>query len=93
MGSTGSDINAVSSESRPNRAMNQGAPAATTARSGCDGSKMRREPRSSWLCRMTRSIASSSIEGTGMRDCHARKRRAGAEGAEASESAPIEYSS
>ena len=45
----------VSSESRPKRAMNQGAPAATTSSPGCSGSTMRRAPRSR---RLVRSAAS-----------------------------------
>ena len=40
-GSTSIVIHDVISESRPNSVMNHGAPAATTARSGNSGSKMR----------------------------------------------------
>ena len=46
-GSTIIAIHDVSSESRPNSVMNHGAPAATTARSGWSGSKIRSAARSS----------------------------------------------
>ena len=56
---------AVRSESRPNTVMNHGTPAATTARSGRSGSKMRSAPRSSPPRATVRARPSWSVSTTG----------------------------
>ena len=56
LGSAGSAIHAVSSESRPNSVMNHGAPAAGTVRS-VSGSMIRKAPRS-WPARCTAATRS-----------------------------------
>ena len=75
-------IQAVSSESRPNSAMNHGAPAATTGRSGCSGSKIRSEPRSSTERCSTAASSESSVLILGPPRRHSRTRRAAPPGAE-----------
>ena len=70
--SNGRAMNDASSESRPNSAMNHGAPAATAVRSGCAGSVMRSAPRSVWLRSRTRFSDSSSTPTTGACSRHAR---------------------
>ena len=62
-------------ESRPNRAMNQGAPAATTMRSGCSGSMMRSEPRSDCPRRIASSTPAFWIVGLTASWCQSRNRR------------------
>ena len=76
-GSTSRAIQAVISESRPNRVMNHGAPAATTVRSGKSGSKMRRAPRSSALRATTARRPSWSVSTTGTLRRHWAMRSAG----------------
>ena len=75
--SSGSNIQEVSNESRPNTVMNHGAPAATTARSGCSGSKMRSAPRSSVLVAKTVVSHSSGVVTDGLRRRQSACRRAG----------------
>jgi len=65
----------VRRESRPNRAMNHGAPAATTTRSGCAGSVIRSAPRSRTLRRTTPSMSSLVNETVGRRACQSARRR------------------
>ena len=67
--SNGRVIQAVSSESRPNSVMNHGAPAATTARSGCSRSTMRRAARSAsaWSTAAGRRGSSETTVGTAVR--------------------------
>lgn len=54
------------SESRPNRAMNQGAPAATAGISGADGSKMRSAARSVSLRAKVAARAAESVSKAGL---------------------------
>ena len=92
---TGSVIHAVSSESRPNSVMNHGAPAATTARSGCAPSTMRKAARSAsaWSTAAGNRGSSDTTEGTDERQAVSSRiatPRASSEGRSRSAGTPAE---
>ncbi len=78
-GSSSSAIQPVRSESRPYTVMDHGTPAATTARSGRSGSKMRSAPKSSPPRATVRANPSWSVSTTGRPRRHLCQRSAGVE--------------
>jgi hypothetical protein len=67
----------ASSESRPNSAMNHGAPAATATEPGSCGSVIRSAPRSSMLRRSVAPSSRSGVRTVGLAERQALNRRAG----------------